>query len=1240
METRSIYFKSDFLVRLTNEFGWSSPFSIRFFTSRAVSAMVVSYDGETYKGCSVDDETGALVVPFERFTEKCRQGLGVLKMEVTWKVPNSVYPDQWEDKIMSAQPVVCTDENEEQFILSLGLTGDESIEVGTKVIAPYKGAKGDKGDKGDTGATGPQGPKGDTGEQGPQGIQGIQGETGATGATGAQGPKGDKGDKGDAFTYADMTAEQKAEIAQPATEQAALAAQYMATIKATIDAVDPQSTEGSIQILAAKQGELEAEVDALGPKIDQSIKKIVSINKFNPSTDIDMSRAGFWQTNVGFFEDARSRVTKPFFISAGSHVIATHTAFVGRNGICAKTDENGLYISSKSAISEVTADSPTVEYNITADGYYSFNIGRESEFATFMVVIDDEYPSEYVPYHLPKIEEGIDLSDDQKEYVDNRIDEKVADIGDEIDSKADTEIVKSKNLFNPANIIVGKRFIYWNKNLIDGNGCVSDLIPVEAGKTYTLSRPNVYRIIDATINCLNADGNSTKAIDPATGEIFSNAQLTAVRSLTFIAPPNSTHVRFHIAYDAYRESDLVGIQLEEGAVATEYEAHFEPKKVVKYEQIEYYLNQEEDRSNIEQITIANSDKIGFFSNSFLNGYTMRGKNAIQNISMYSDYIMYNYGKSGDDLLEELARIDANQSFLGAIPVREWGIKYGIIAMQDNDGALYSANADTYYYNAKNLAEAIKNMGGIPILSTEHDLAKNYYGFERLSNEEGYLLMNWGKLADYLSPKTKFAQFWYSNHPATRTAWLWSNGIKPYLDTLPRPEKSIKLFRVRTAPSSIDALMYDTILSRAERFVELYVGSAVLTSASEKYFDRMNNGSYENQNDEYQKIQAGTSVSFGDYALAEVITPYDRNNLKTFSLNVEGSGITHVYCRKIVNLTNPLPSARYVAFGVVEGANLLTAGTTFSISGITRSDGTGLNGDYTVEGVVNGICVTTRASSTSSPNRSSGTDTGFTCSISGVTMEGTYDYPTAEYMTRYNKPLGEWVEVVISDGVVELTPSQIALFTIFDKLSFLFVGSDISLANISATISGDIRKRNNGKPMVEWKNGTSLLANTTFTSSDTAWVGIENLDDYVPITSTDESKTESLPVGFTNAKIIDEGDSVYQAITSPQSNNYKPTKLQLRIVTRYFPKYIKTDADWNTTEVTPTTYDCAKLRVGIMQDSSTTNTISVAEFHVGAWWNQYIIDFDYYGSFSHLKLECTDKSVQILQCELVSIGLLI
>ena len=65
-------------------------------------------------------------------------------------------------------------------------------------IALLKGDKGEKGDKGD---------KGDAGATGLQGIQGIQGV------------KGDKGDKGDAFTYADFTPTQIADLQKPATDK-------------------------------------------------------------------------------------------------------------------------------------------------------------------------------------------------------------------------------------------------------------------------------------------------------------------------------------------------------------------------------------------------------------------------------------------------------------------------------------------------------------------------------------------------------------------------------------------------------------------------------------------------------------------------------------------------------------------------------------------------------------------------------------------------------------------------------------------------------------------------------------------------------------------------------------------------------------------------------------------------------------------------------------------------------------
>ena len=112
-----------------------------------------------------------------------------------------------------------------------------------------------------------------------------------------------KGDKGDAFTYADLTAEQKAELvrdataaaqaaassAQSAADDAAAALQKFNTIKAAIDAIDPQSTEGSIQTLAAKQGLLEADLNALGPKISELDEGIYDYSSagIQPTSHVD-----------------------------------------------------------------------------------------------------------------------------------------------------------------------------------------------------------------------------------------------------------------------------------------------------------------------------------------------------------------------------------------------------------------------------------------------------------------------------------------------------------------------------------------------------------------------------------------------------------------------------------------------------------------------------------------------------------------------------------------------------------------------------------------------------------------------------------------------------------------------------------------------------------------------------------------------------------------------------------------
>ena len=65
-------------------------------------------------------------------------------------------------------------------------------------------------------------------------------------------------------------------------------------------------------------------------------------------------------------------------------------------------------------------------------------------------------------------------------------------------------------------------------------------------------------------------------------------------------------------------------------------------------------------------------------------------------------------------------------------------------------------------------------------------------------------------------------------------------MKQYLDTLPRPRKAIKLFRVRPGvdASNLQNLVYTDLVSRSKRFAEIENGASVLTSDTEKYFDRL------------------------------------------------------------------------------------------------------------------------------------------------------------------------------------------------------------------------------------------------------------------------------------------------------------------------------------------------------------------------------------------------------------------
>ena len=632
----------------------------------------------------------------------------------------------------------------------------------------------------------------------------------------------------------------------------------------------------------------------------------------------------------------------------------------------------------------------------------------------------------------------------------------------------------------------------------------------------------------------------------------------------------------------------------------------------------------ENAGNSETITISNSDKIGIFSNSFSQGYCMVGKHYLNELSMWSDYIYYNYGHSGDDVLELLTRVNGNESFLGAIPVQQWGIAYGIIAMETNDGALYSANPETYYQNCKKLAVAIEAMGGIPILSTEHNYSKYYYSLNRLNQEFGYLFMDWGYKASSLY-NSIYPPFWFNGHPSTRTQWLWALGMKPYLDALPRPRKSLKLFRVKIAVVTANKqnLIYEDNIQRSKIYDEIGVGVTALNLASEKYFDRLDGKGkvFEDVPDEYQKIQAKTAVSFGSYALLEVVTPYDAENINSLKIAITANGISKAYIKKTIGLLNPLPSTRVVSFGITSGKENLTIGETIKITaGVFSST---LMGSYTISGIQNGMVITT----TSSTGKvTSGTDVPI-CSTAGVVLAGSFDYPQADYMNRFEKPLGEWLEVTITNGVITLD-NYLKQAMMHDKVGILLEGTNITVTDLEATVSGMRAKFNQPGKMIERKNGASLLTDTLLDDSKVNWVGITGITKYTPVVNPlNRAQSEALPKGITTVREISGTVVLQQPLnTSVNTDKYSQTKVQIRIIARYFPKYINNDAEWATSEIVRGSYDCAELAVSLADNQ-------VAVLQIGAYWNEYIIETSVY-SETALILKALTKKVQIAKVECI------
>jgi hypothetical protein len=120
-----INYKSDFILTLTSDAGWMTPFCIKFWTGAPSQAFFAQWDGATYTHCAYDpSEPTKLTVQFDDH----HLPIGELKYQVAYHFTVADFPNDTEDEVINPANIVIEMEGEEYQVM-LDFTGETAPEI-------------------------------------------------------------------------------------------------------------------------------------------------------------------------------------------------------------------------------------------------------------------------------------------------------------------------------------------------------------------------------------------------------------------------------------------------------------------------------------------------------------------------------------------------------------------------------------------------------------------------------------------------------------------------------------------------------------------------------------------------------------------------------------------------------------------------------------------------------------------------------------------------------------------------------------------------------------------------------------------------------------------------------------------------------------------------------------------------------------------------------------------------------
>jgi len=120
-----INYKSDFIITLESDAGWSTPFCIKFWTDSPARNYFAGWDGKEFINCKVDEtDASKLIVLFDDHNLP----VGQLKMQMAWHTTIADFPHARFDEVMNQMDVVTTVEGGERHV-ELALNGETAPEI-------------------------------------------------------------------------------------------------------------------------------------------------------------------------------------------------------------------------------------------------------------------------------------------------------------------------------------------------------------------------------------------------------------------------------------------------------------------------------------------------------------------------------------------------------------------------------------------------------------------------------------------------------------------------------------------------------------------------------------------------------------------------------------------------------------------------------------------------------------------------------------------------------------------------------------------------------------------------------------------------------------------------------------------------------------------------------------------------------------------------------------------------------